>query len=253
MLDCIIIGAGPTGIVALKELLECGITNVLCLEKTQKIGGTFSNTYDNLKLTSSTTFSMFSDFWIGDDALNKFWKKDEAVNYWTRYAEDFNIIPYINFGKKVEKIEKVKGVENEEDGWKICLDSENFYTCKRLILAIGNNRIPKYPDWKSKLKNIDYFHSYSYKNADSLKGKRVLVVGGGESGSDVALEVSKVAQKCWVSLRRSTGWIVPRKRGEFASDNSTHRGIWNLPISHGIRNTELEVHMEQKHLHFLKL
>ncbi|KAA1246821.1 NAD(P)/FAD-dependent oxidoreductase [Aquimarina sp. RZ0] len=233
MYDCIIIGAGPSGIVAIKELIEQGITNILCLEKSLKLGGTFSQAYDNLKLTSSTTFSMFSDFWVGDNGINKFWTKDEAVEYWSDYSKNFEADQHIRYKSNVTKIESIGDNDLGENGWKVSLESENSFLCKRVILAIGNNRIPKYPNWKSELQNINFVHSKSYKNAIPYRGKRVLIVGGGESGSDIALEVSKVAQKCWVSLRNSTGWVVPRKRGDVASDNSTHRAIWNLPLSHG--------------------
>lgn len=233
MLDCIIIGAGPSGIVAAKELLEQGISNIICLEQSSEIGGTFSHTYDNLKLTSSTTFSMFSDFWIGDDEINKFWTKEEAVDYWSRYADNFGVKKYIQFGSNVDRIDNIGAAQYGENGWEVYLDSNKKYSCHRLVFAIGNNRIPKYPKWKTSLKDVDCSHSISFKNASPFKDKRVLVVGGGESGSDVALEVSKVAKKCWISLRSSTGWVVPRKRGVFATDNSTHRSVWNLPISHG--------------------
>ena len=62
MYDCIVIGAGPGGIVTTKELLENGVSNILCLEQASKLGGVFAASYDNLKLTSSATFSMFSDY-----------------------------------------------------------------------------------------------------------------------------------------------------------------------------------------------
>ena len=64
MLDCIVIGAGPGGLVTTKELLEQGLSEVVCLEQAESIGGVFANTYDNLVLTSSCTYSMFSDFWM---------------------------------------------------------------------------------------------------------------------------------------------------------------------------------------------
>ena len=56
MISCIVIGAGPGGIVTTKELLEKGFEDVLCLEKATGLGGVFANTYDNLLLTSSVTF-----------------------------------------------------------------------------------------------------------------------------------------------------------------------------------------------------
>jgi len=102
--DCIVIGAGPSGIVSVKELLESGIENILCLEQSDKIGGVFSTGYDNLTLTSSTTFSMFSDFWIGEGQNNHFWTKDEALLYWTKYAKHFGVSHKIRFGIEVLEI-----------------------------------------------------------------------------------------------------------------------------------------------------
>lgn len=228
MLDCIVIGAGPSGIVAVKELLECDIENILCLEQTTTIGGVFSRGYDSLTLTSSTTFSMFSDFWIGDHQNDRFWSKNEAVSYWKRYAEYFGVLAKIQFDSPVSRVSRLKS-----EGWQVEVPGRPPLTCQRLIVAIGNNSQARYPDWHAQLESISYSHSQDYKNAKAFEGKRVLIVGGGESASDVALEVSRVAEKCWVSLRESSGWIVPRKRGVHASDNATHRGVWDLPREYG--------------------
>ena len=228
MMDCIVIGAGPAGIVATKELLENGLSEIICLEQSDRLGGVFSDSYDNLILTSSVTFSMFSDFWVGNGMDHHFWPKDEAVKYWTDYAKNFNVNEYIRFNSKVTKVNR-----SEENGWEITLLSNEKFCCHHLILAIGNNRIPRFPDWVNDVTDISFSHSAHYRNADHFEGKNVLVVGGGESGSDIAFEISKVAKQCWVSLRESTGWIVPRRRGDHAADVSTHRGIWDLPREYG--------------------
>lgn len=228
MNSCIVIGAGPGGIVATKELLEQGYDDVICFEKSNRLGGVFANTYDNLLLTSSVTFSMFSDFWVGDGKSHDFWTKDDALVYWESYASHYRVSERIQFDAEVEQVKSIN-----DDSWEVILASGKTYKCKHLILAIGNNNIPKYPEWQKQVINISYSHSKNYKNSNGFEGKRVLVVGGGESGSDVAYEISKVAKECWVSLRETTGWIVPRKRGDHAADVSTHRGIWDLPRDYG--------------------
>lgn len=233
MLDCIIIGAGPGGLVCTKELLEQGVREVVCLEQASDVGGVFANTYDNLVLTSSATISMFSDFWIGDGNQHKFWTKQEAVDYWKKYAQHFGVLNYIRFNSKVVNV-----VPQGREGWQVQLSSGETLLSKRIVLAIGNNSIPKYPDWKDLLTDIDYSHSQEYRNADRFVGKNVLTVGGGESGSDVALETSRVANKSWVSLRNTTGWVAPRKRGIYAADISTHRGVWGLDREYGATLSE---------------
>jgi dimethylaniline monooxygenase (N-oxide forming) len=226
--DCIVIGAGPGGIVAVKEFLEQGVSSVVCLEQSAEMGGIFSRGYDNLILTSSVTFSMFSDFWVGDGKDHHFWSKEEAVGYWSDYAHNYGVVPHIRFNTKVEKVSTLKS-----GNWQVNLSSGGILVCRHLVLAIGNNNIPRYPEWSKHLSNVGFSHSRDYKNAGEFKGKNVLVVGGGESGSDVAYEISQVAAQSWVSLRDSSGWIVPRRRGGHAADVSTHRGIWDLPRDYG--------------------
>ncbi len=228
MLDCIVIGAGPGGLVTTKELLEQGISQVMCLEQAENVGGVFANTYDNLVLTSSCTYSMFSDFWIGDGNQQVFWTKNEVVEYWKSYAQHFGVLDKIRFNSKVIAV-----TPQENEGWKIQLASGETFCSKRVALAVGNNSIPSYPQWKDSLTEVEFSHSKQYRNADNFVGKNVLVVGGGESGSDVALEISRVAKNCWVSLRNSTGWITPRKRGSYAADIATHRGLYGLPKEYG--------------------
>ncbi|MDY6805211.1 MAG: NAD(P)-binding domain-containing protein [Cyanobacteriota bacterium] len=228
MLDCIVIGAGPAGLVATKELLERGVQEVVCLERSEDVGGVYAKTYDSLVLTTSCSFSMFSDFWIGDGNQHKFWTKDEAVDYWKRYAKHFGVFEKIRLNCEVVAV-----TPQEEGGWQVRLGSGETLRSQRVALAIGNNSIPNYPQWKDLLTEVEFSHSQEYRNGDRFAGKNVLVVGGGESASDIALEISRVANNCWVSLRNSAGWIIPRKRGDFALDNASHRGVYGLPREYG--------------------
>lgn len=228
MLDCIVIGAGPAGLVTTKELLEQGVEKVVCLEQAEDIGGVYANTYDSLVLTTSCTSSMFSDFWIGDGNQHKFWTKNEALDYWKEYAENFGVLDRIRFNSKVLAV-----TPQNNQGWQVQLASVEILNSKRVALAIGNNGIPNYPQWKDLLNQTEFSHSQKYSRADNFVGKNVLVVGGGESASDIALEISRVANNCWVSLRNSTGFVLPRKRGNRANDVASSRGIYGLPREYG--------------------
>lgn len=225
--DVVVIGAGPSGLVSTKEMLERGFKNVLCLERSEKIGGTFSRGYDGLFLTSSALFSQFSDFPVKEGEKHYHWTKEEALDYWHRYAQHFGVSERIRFGSEVSDLKQ------EEDGWIILLANGDRIECDRVVVAIGTNTAPRYPDWAEQLTEIPTYHAKDYKNASGFEGKRVVVVGGGESGSDIGLEISRVAEQCWVSLRGSTGWVTPRIRNGRAADMSTHRGLWKLPRRYG--------------------
>ncbi|NEP05101.1 MAG: NAD(P)/FAD-dependent oxidoreductase, partial [Okeania sp. SIO4D6] len=168
MLDCIVIGAGPGGLVTTKELVEQGLCEVICLEQTGNIGGVFANTYDSLVLTSSCTFSMFSDFWIGDGNQYEFWTKNEAVDYWKRYAKHFGVLDKIRFNAKVLEVS-----ERDNEEWQIKLASGETLLSKRVAVAIGNNSIPNYPQWKDLLTEVEFSHSQDYRNANNFVGKNV--------------------------------------------------------------------------------
>jgi dimethylaniline monooxygenase (N-oxide forming) len=190
---------------------------------------------------------MFSDFWIGEGKDNVFWSKQEAVEYWQTYSDHFDVSSHLQFNQKVKKVTAQGRSGAGKDGWIVELDSGVVAECDHLVLAIGNNQTPSYPDWKDAVTDIEFSHVKTYINAEKYKDKRVLIIGGGESASDVANEVSRVAKHCWVSLRNSTGWVVPRKREGVATDISSHRGMWTLPVSSGnsISKTILEKEKEK--------
>ena len=242
MLDCIVIGAGPGGLVCTKELLEQGLKEVVCLEQASTVGGVFANTYDNLVLTSSATISMFSDYWLGDGNQHKFWTKEEAVEYWKGYAKHFGVIDRIRFNSKVVAV-----IPQEDEGVEVKLASGETLRSKRVAVATSSNTIPSYPAWKDLLTNVECSHSQQYRNADNFAGKNVVAVGGGESGSDVALGISRVANNCWVSLRSTTGWLLPRKRVKYAGDISTNRALWGLPRDYGSALKDMLCEFELSH------
>ena len=241
MLQAVVIGAGPGGIACTKELIENGVDDVLCLEQSRSLGGVFITGYDDLLLTSSVPFSMFSDFWVGDGKGHHFWSKEEAVAYWQAYADHFGVTPRIRFDARVSSV-----AQAGDGHWDVTLASGEVIATKHLALATGNNSVPRFPGWRDALTAVGVHHSRDYKNAAAFEGKRVLVVGGGESASDVALQVSKVAARCWVSLREATGWVMPRKRGPYAADISTHRGVWNLPREFGETLSNVILQLERK-------
>lgn len=227
-LDVVIIGGGPGGIVALKEMVAAGVTRIALVEHEPRIGGLFARGYDGLRLTSSAPFSMFSDFPIQPGHENHFWTKQEVVDYWTAYSAHFGIEPFLRLRQSVEAVQR-----DGKDGWLVRLAGRGPLRTKTLVIATGNNVAPNLPDWHEQVTAIPTLHSGAYRNAEPLAGKHVVIVGGGESAADITLEIARVARQCTISLRGGPGWVVPRHRGDTAADLSTHRAFWKLPASTG--------------------
>ncbi len=201
-----VVGAGLSGLAAVKELKEAGM-DVICYEQGSDIGGVFSEKgcYDSVELTVSNYFMAYSDFMPYDEEI-KFWKRSEYKSYLDKYAEKFELRPSIRFGFKLNKMRKTSvGIwelefENVENG-EIKLE-----TSDKIAICSGQFQKPNIPD----VPGIEDFegpiiHSSNYTNTDALTqfhGKRVLCFGMGESAADVIAEVASVAKRTILSLRR---------------------------------------------------
>ena len=226
-----VIGAGPSGLAAIKELLAEG-HSVKGFEKAPGLGGVFrfdrasTGVYQSCTLTSSTTATTFSDFPLGRKAAY-FLTHSEYVEYLTAYAAAFGVSTSIAFGTTVLDVRRHSGK------WRIASrDSEGNATEETfdaVAVCAGLHQNPRLPQ----LFQEDKFHgtvshSGRYKDADCFRGKRVLILGAGESGADIIDEVSRVASSCSLSLRRGV-WVLPRLIGGVPNDFYTSRLFYSLP------------------------
>lgn len=228
-----VIGAGPAGLVTVKELLEAG-HSVRCFEKTDNLGGVFQYAedhgcaYTSLQLTSSAAITCFSDYPPPKSAPHHF-KHNEYFQYLSDYAAHFGLRDHIHFSEEVKELK-----QNPDKTWS--LYSKNLQTQELIehhfdavAVCSGVHQSPYIPAFDG----LDTFtaetiHSIRYKNPDRFKGKRVVVVGAGESASDIVDEVSKVSAECILSVRRGT-MIIPRTIFGNPNDYYTNRFFYMLP------------------------
>lgn len=200
-----VIGAGLSGLVTIKELLEEG-HDVVCFEKNNDIGGVFSDigSYDSVELTVSNYFMAYSDFMPYDDTV-RFWTRAEYKDYLDRYATHFDILKHINFNCLVKQIKKTA------DGFDIIVtksdESVSIHHVDNIAICSGQFQKPNIPD----IKGLETFpgpivHSSDYKNPklceEIFLGKKVLCLGMGESAADIVTEISEMAKSTVLSLRR---------------------------------------------------
>ena len=217
-----VIGAGPSGLVTIKELINAGI-RVRCFESSNALGGAFNSTittgqsYNSLKLTVSNYFMAYSDFMPSDDEPRRFWTAEEYKKYLENYVESNKIRKYICTGHRVISAK----VENEKVKVHVSNKRAEFTEeYDYLAVCTGSNAIPKVPRYKDiELFEGSIIHSRSYLCAEKYRNKKVVCIGLGESGADIVHEISQVTD-CTVLVRDFPN-VIPRWINNHTSDAYT--------------------------------
>ncbi|KAI0480692.1 hypothetical protein GGR56DRAFT_627165 [Xylariaceae sp. FL0804] len=186
-----VIGAGPSGLVTLKHLLEAekqlgtAPVEVRLFESDTGIGGTFrARTYEDGVLVSSRQLTTFSDFRQEDGP--DFFSVPEYLNYLNDYCNHFGLWRYMSFGCSVQNVEKRTGgghvLTYTEDG------QEHQWECDAVAVCSGLHVQPAVPQVEGIERVPTVLHSSAFKSREQFGvGKTVMVLGSGETGSDVAL------------------------------------------------------------------
>tara|TARA_X000000368_G_scaffold62603_1_gene44291 strand:- start:1241 stop:2506 length:1266 start_codon:yes stop_codon:yes gene_type:complete len=218
-----IIGAGPSGITALKNLATNGF-DVTCFEMSNQIGGNWvykdqtghSSIFKTTHIISSKKFSEYIDFPMPDDYPD-YPSGAELLAYFNSYVDHFELEKHIRFNTKVHKAIPI------DNKWKIFFEdsSEDF---DYLVVANGHHWSPRIPNFDGNFSG-ELMHSHQFKNNEYFKDKSVLVVGGGNSACDIAVEVSRVAKKTSISMRRGYHFI-PKFIMGMPSDAYYAKTLW---------------------------
>jgi dimethylaniline monooxygenase (N-oxide forming) len=211
-----VIGAGSCGITAAKALYEARVP-FDCFEMGPVLGGLWvfenpngrSGCYRTLEMNTSGPRMSYSDFPIGDED----YPMNEAVReYFDRYADHFGIRNTITFNTKVDRVER------RDDGvWEVTIagqgaaDEREVREYDAIVVGNGHHWDPRWPEppFPGEFAGLE-MHSHDYREPSVFEGKRVVVVGGGNSGVDIARDAGDHAEKVYLSLRR--GIHVLRKR-----------------------------------------
>jgi dimethylaniline monooxygenase (N-oxide forming) len=205
MKSVVIIGAGPCGLVALKEMHESG-HNAILFERSATLGGTFTSAamYPNLHLTISNWAMAFSDF--PDSERLCYPSAEEYLHYLQKYCRHFDLERHIRYSSEVYS------AELREDGhWSLNIHQIEKHTtleiqADALIVATGANQVPNKTPAGLEGYTGRVIHSSEYnerfKNEVEEKKLKVLVVGGGESGADISSDLGELSPNVKVWLRR---------------------------------------------------
>lgn len=229
-----VIGAGASGIVTLKQLIDEGHIPT-CYEKSRDVGGIFHyvkgeaagdenarGVYRNTVLTISNYLMCFSD--MPPSGHRRHWHHSEYMAYLAAYVERFELRQYVQLESEILRVRPLAG---GRDGYEVVVRGADGRrrTEKYDALAVctGTHQKPNIPgiDGLERFKGA-VWHSAQYDNPEIARDRDVLCVGLGESSADITREVADVARSCSLSLR-SFPYLIPRNLDVSSSDSWTSR------------------------------
>lgn len=195
----VVLGAGPSGLAVSACLGRRGMRNTV-LEQRSQIGSSWRGHYERLHLHTVKQHSALPGLPFPKETPT-YPSRAEVVAYLERYAERFRISPEL--GQRVHRVSRQDGLFRVETG-------DRQLQARAVVVATGYNRVPRLPTW---LGDTEFrgtrVHSSSYKNGLAFRGKRVLVVGAGNSGAEIALDLWESGAHVAMSVR-SPVHVVPR-------------------------------------------
>ncbi|XP_074595859.1 flavin-containing monooxygenase 5-like [Brevipalpus obovatus] len=216
-----VIGAGASGLCSIKCCLDAGF-KVTCYEQSDSIGGLWKYRDEDVDgiasvarstvINSSKEMSAYSDFPPPPEFAN-YMHNTKMFEYFEMYAKQFDLQDHIQFERKIIRCEK--NDTNEAGLWKITTQNtktkethHNVYDA--VMVCTGHHVKPLVPSFQGQEKfKGQIIHSHSYKKPLPYDDKTVVVVGIGNSGGDIAVELSSLSKKVYHSIRRGN-WSIWR-------------------------------------------
>lgn len=228
--DCdvtvLVVGAGPAGLAAARALRANGV-DYLQVERHAGVGGLWdidnpgTPMYESAHFISSRTLSAFSGYPMSDDYPD-YPSRRQVLAYLKGFAKHNDLLPNIRFNTSVRSIQL-----QDDASWSATFDDGSQQQYSAVICASGMLWEPLTPQYPGHFDGV-IRHSVTYRNADDLRGKRVLVVGAGNSGCDIACDIGRVADQTYLSVRRGY-WFIPKHVFGIPSDVFADSGP-HLPV-----------------------
>jgi cation diffusion facilitator CzcD-associated flavoprotein CzcO len=200
-----VIGAGYAGNGVAKALTDAGIAYDQ-LERTDHVGGNWADgVYDSTHIISSRDTTQYGDFPMPRDYPD-FPSREQVIAYLNDYVDHFGLRRRIEFGQEVVDARPL--ATNGLGGWRVELASGEVRHYAGVIVANGHHWDRRFPEYPGAFAGKE-IHSKDYKRVADLKGDRVLVVGGGNSACDIAVEAAQALGHAEISMRRGY-WFLPK-------------------------------------------
>ncbi|XP_074120734.1 dimethylaniline monooxygenase [N-oxide-forming] 4-like [Sminthopsis crassicaudata] len=217
-----IIGAGVSGLISIKCCLEEGLEPI-CFERSDDIGGLWkfietsghgkTQVYKSVVTNITKEMSCFSDFPFQEDYPN-YMNQAKFLVYLRSYAKHFDLLKYIHLKTTVHSVTKCPDF-SATGQWEVVTEKEgkqDTAVFDAVMICTGLLLNPHFP--LQSFPGINKFqgqilHSQQYRSPEDFQGKKILVIGLGNTGGDLAVELSRVASQVFLSTR-SGAWVISR-------------------------------------------
>jgi hypothetical protein len=203
----LVIGAGPSGLATARRLREAGL-DFDHVEQHTGVGGLWdidnphTPMYESAHFISSKTLSAFPGHPMPDDYPD-YPSHRQLAAYLRQFADDHGLTERIELGTSVT------GVHKTADGtWQVSFEGQPDRTYDAVVAATGMLHTPIVPELPGDFSG-EIMHTRDYRDPEVFRGKRVLIVGGGNSGCDIACDAGRVASRAVISMRRGY-WFLPK-------------------------------------------
>jgi cation diffusion facilitator CzcD-associated flavoprotein CzcO len=205
----VIVGAGPAGVAAALALKDRGIRPIV-VDQAESVASSWRRRYDRLRLNTCRPLSHLPKRRF-PKGTPMFPSRDELVEHIERHAGEDGI--ELRLGTHVERIDRADG------GWALDTSAGELRT-PQVIAATGYEQEPLIPDWSGRAAfGGELVHSCEYRNPEPFRGRRVLVVGPGCSGMEIAYDLAEGgASKVWLSARTPPNILMRTGPGGLPGD-----------------------------------
>ncbi|OXC76532.1 flavin-containing monooxygenase [Caballeronia sordidicola] len=199
-LDTLVIGAGPAGLAVAACLKKRGASCII-VDREAEVGSSWRRHYDRLHLHSDRDRSAlpYLPFPAGTP---RYPSREQVIEYFELYARYFELAPHFN--------EEVRTVRPCNPGW-MTTTTAGVYHSRQVVVATGYNAVPYLPQWRGQERfRGRILHSSEYRSGESFRGQSVLVVGLGNSGAEIAIDLHEHGARVAMAVRGPVN-IVPRE------------------------------------------
>ena len=198
----LIIGAGFVGLGIAQALKEAGIAYDQ-VDASDALGGNWHHgVYETAHIISSRKVTEFSCFPM-PESYPDFPSRENMRDYIRSFADHFDLRSHIELNRQVNNVLPIK-----DNLWQVSFKNGEQRLYQGVVMCNGHHWCKRFPQFDGDFAG-DIIHSKDYKKPQQLQGKKVLVIGGGNSACDIASEAARVGAKCTLSMRDSV-WFIPK-------------------------------------------